>query len=201
MLIEYFGCWLLLLVGVSFICLMIECLDACACLCCYLIVYIIQMIGYCCAQVMFVGCSSNYCKLLNEYRMHVTLLSVVLFPCLVPFVLRAELCTHPPNLPGQGVAENKVGSQGVMPRGQGSVGGASAATLGAGGLGGGGSQGEPPNAWGPGAGQGPWFYFVNFTKLVQFCLYLCHTFSYFGVNNFTCIVIFKLMHYICTIYM
>ena len=52
-----------------------------------------------------------------------------------------------------------------MPRGQGSVGGASAATLGAGGLGGGGSQGEPPNAWGPGAGPGPWFLFCEFHQI------------------------------------
>jgi len=117
-----------------------------------------------------------------------TLWMYVLF--LEPRTARCQKFLHfPPNLPGQGVAENKVGSQGVMPRGQGSVGGASAATLGAGGLGGGGSQGEPPNAWGPGAGQGPWFYFVNFTKLVQFCLYLCHTFSYFNVSQYSFIVI------------
>ena len=70
-----------------------------------------------------------------------TLWMYVLF--LEPRTARCQKFLHfPPNLPGQGVAENKVG-----------------------------------------------FYFVNFTKLVQFCLYLCHTFSYFNVSQYSFIVI------------
>ena len=75
-----------------------------------------------------------------------------------------------------------------MPRGQGSVGGASAATLGAGGAGGGGSEGELPACLGSRGRQGSWFYFGNYTNLLRFSLIKSYNIDIVS-NNFRLVIV------------